>query len=261
MTILLLLACRPESGAALLARALEAANAGDPAAWSLCDQLGPGDDGASCKMIAVRALPVEERAAACDRIVLAQWQGECWFEIAETCAAQQRWDEAIAACRNAEPFGVDCARHLWLASALEGPPAPAVLARLRSAFPLQHSGVDGGEGSTPAVAADIDAGREAGRAHHADERAGQAAGIDVRWEEHFRASRVILTADCPVAERAGCVAAAVEVYTERWSRAATRSAEATGGLCGTRQGLDRLGTSAEPELIAAEAGLRAKYCP
>lgn len=246
-----------ESPGALLTRALRAAEAGDPAAWGLCERLAQGEGAGMCKVAASAAMP--DRGAACDRIQRAYWRGECWFEVSEDHTDAGRWEAAIDACRRAEDFDADCARHVWWASvSATGTRDEAFLARLAETFEMEPAQLDKGAAASKRAEKEADA-REAARLQ-AEAAADTMQGV-LRWRSHFREQLRVDTAACPADEREVCVAAATDELRARWERALEHNAAAKVYLCdGTGSVAERLKPGDEPALIALLDTLRQGSC-
>lgn len=269
---LLLLACaEPENPSAVLTRALRAAEAGDSGAWELCEQLDEGEGAGMCKVAASAAMP--DRGAACEKIVRGHWRGECWFEYAEVHAKAARWEGAIAACREAEAYEKDCARHIWWVAQLGGAPDPALRTRLATAFGVEEAYIARGAEEYRAAAEAAAAGEQRERAQREAEAARveeeerrlaetMAAVAQDPWKRRFDAESRIDSTTCPEDEREACVAAARTEFTARWERAVERSDAARRHLCGEEGNVGRrlLPYDHDVELLAAMDGLRPRLC-
>ncbi len=237
----------------ILVRALALAEAGDPAAWELCLQLESGEGRGMCQVDASRLLP--DRAAACESIGRDHWRNECWFEFAEDLAELKRWEEAISACRSADSYEADCARHLWWTSLQAGTSEAGVRARLLEAFPAHAAQIERAEQDYRALLAEME--RPGWTPPGSPSTAPTGAAAD--WERRFRDADALDLTTC--AGDATCVAAAKKVFEERWKRALERNDEARAALCdgGGSTGA-RLRSNGHPALEQSLATLRAATC-
>lgn len=242
--LLLLLACGP-SPADLLKAGLNAAAAGDPEAWEICGRMDRGEGRGACRVVAARALEGDDRAEACAEISTDHWRDECWFDLAEHHAADQRWDAAMDACERAGDYRVDCARHL-AEETFRRPDGDAVLVALYARF--------------PDAAKALEMNREQIEARTADtrERIEEAAALDA-----IHQSGVVSLASCAPQDRDACRETAAKVLEERWRKAAQRQAQRRAALCGGKAAetdVPRLRWEPDPVLDARMAALRVELC-
>ncbi len=235
----------------ILVRALRAAQAGDPDAWSLCDQLEVGKGRGECRLEASRVVP--DRGAACDAIVKAHWRNECWFEYAEDLGEQARWEEAVAACEQAEDYEGHCARHLWWTSLQAGTAEPALRDRLVRAFPEHDDEIRRAEADYQAVLEQMRRGDWTAPGQPAP----SAGARD--WERRFRGEGAVDPELC--AGDATCLEVAQRVFADRWRRALERNPESRDTLCGDDAApAIRLSTGGSPALEASLARIREEHC-
>lgn len=235
----------------MLSEALRRADVGNASAWDLCLSLEDGQGRGMCKLAAAHLQA--DRGAACGSIRREHWRNECWFEFGEDLAADGRWDEAIAACREADEYTRHCARHIWSTALLAGRGDEGVRARLTAAFPEHDGEIAAAETDYRTLAARMAA--EGGTA--ADGRA-PVSDEELAWQRTFRGAPRIETGRCAGAEP--CLDAARGVYTERWRRFGERNPEVLADFCAGLVLPARLDPGEDPVLRAVAARLRAETC-
>jgi len=92
-------------------RYLDALQLAQPADLSPCAGITDPDLQGDCQLSLSRRLL--NAGEWCSQMTTEPWRGECFFSAAEGARDAQKWDKAIAYCKEAGPFSSSCAQHLW----------------------------------------------------------------------------------------------------------------------------------------------------